>query len=91
MTSNEVIGSLNEHLLQVLKELRGKEERLKETEEDLERYHKKFSVIIHQQVFVYVRVRVCVCVCVCACVCVCVCVCVCMRVCICVCIVCVPG
>ena len=51
VTSNDIIGSLNEHLLRVLKELRSKEQTLAEMEKDLERYQRKFAVIIHQQVY----------------------------------------
>ena len=51
VTSNDIIGSLNEHLLRVLKELRSKEQTLTEMEKDLERYQRKFAVIIHQQVY----------------------------------------
>ena len=50
MTSSDIIGSLNEHLLRVLKELRSREQALAETQEALERYRRKFAVIIHQQV-----------------------------------------
>ena len=50
MTSSDIIGSLNEHLLRVLKELRSREQALSETQEALERYRRKFAVIIHQQV-----------------------------------------
>ena len=45
MTSSDIIGSLNEHLLRVLKELRSREQALAETQEALERYRRKFAVI----------------------------------------------
>ena len=49
----------NDQLLLVLRELREREKSLSDTQEQLEQYRRKFSVIIHQQV------HVCVCVCVC--------------------------
>ena len=60
VTSSDVITSLNDHLLHVLKELHVRESELVEAQEGLEKAQRKFSVIIHQQV--------CVCVCVCDCV-----------------------
>ena len=40
----------NEHLLLVLRELQEKEQTLKDCQEQLEQYRRKFAVIIHQQV-----------------------------------------
>ncbi len=50
MTSGDVINSLNEHLVRALKELKTKERSLSEAREALERFQRKFAVIIHQQV-----------------------------------------
>ena len=50
MTSHDVIGSLNEHLLRALKELKAKEGAWQEASSALERYQRKFAVVIHQQV-----------------------------------------
>ena len=40
----------NEHLLLVLRELQEREQTLKDCQEQLEQYRRKFAVIIHQQV-----------------------------------------
>lgn len=49
-TSSDVITSLNEHLLLVLKTLQQREKQLEVAQEALEKFQMKFSVIIHQQV-----------------------------------------
>ena len=50
LTSSDVINSLNEHLLHVLSTLRQREQEVGVAQEALEKYQRKFSVIIHQQV-----------------------------------------
>ena len=50
LTSSDVINSLNEHLLHVLSALRQREQEVGVAQEALEKYQRKFSVIIHQQV-----------------------------------------
>ncbi|KAK3738058.1 hypothetical protein QZH41_012933 [Actinostola sp. cb2023] len=52
-SSSEIIGSLNEHLIQTLQELSLKEEMIVKMEKDLENYKRKFSVITHQQGILY--------------------------------------
>ncbi len=52
-TSNDVINSLNEHLLHVLSTLKQREQEVGVAQEALEKYQLKFSVIIHQQVRTY--------------------------------------
>ena len=49
-TSSDVITRLNEHLLNVLSQLHKKEAELGVAQEVLEKFQRKFSVIIHQQV-----------------------------------------
>ena len=49
-TSSDVITRLNEHLLNVLSQLHGKEAELGRAQEALEKFQRKFAVIIHQQV-----------------------------------------
>ena len=49
-TSSDIIARLNEHLLNVVSQLHRKEAELGRAQEALEKYHGKFSVIIHQQV-----------------------------------------
>ena len=49
-TSSDVIARLNEHLLNVLSQLHKKEAELDLAQEALEKFQRKFSVIIHQQV-----------------------------------------
>ena len=50
MTSRDIISSLNEHLLCVLREVKVRGEEVEGMREALERYQRKFSVIVHQQV-----------------------------------------
>lgn len=50
LTSSDVIARLNEHLLNVLSQLHKKEAELGQAQEALEKFQRKFSVIIHQQV-----------------------------------------
>ncbi len=50
--SNDVINSLNEHLLHVLSTLKQREQEVGVAQEALEKYQRKFSVIIHQQVHI---------------------------------------
>ena len=50
VTSRDIIASLNEHLLQTLRTEREKEEELEAMQDALEKYRRKFSVLIHQQV-----------------------------------------
>ena len=52
-TSSDVITRLNEHLLNVLSQLHNKEAELGRAHEALEKFQRKFAVIIHQQVPVY--------------------------------------
>ena len=49
-TSSDVIARLNEHLLNVLNQLHSKEAELGRAQEALEKFQRKFAVIIHQQV-----------------------------------------
>ena len=51
-TSSDVITRLNEHLLHVLSQLHSKEAELGQAQEALEKFQRKFAVIIHQQVVV---------------------------------------
>ena len=53
-TSNDVIASLNEHLLQALSTLHQREKEVGVAQEALEKFQRKFSVIIHQQVHVVI-------------------------------------
>ena len=50
MTSRDVIASLNEHLLHALRAERGRSQECETMKAALEKYQRKFSVIIHQQV-----------------------------------------
>ena len=50
MTSRDVIASLNEHLLHALKAEKGRSQECEAMKTSLEKYQRKFSVIIHQQV-----------------------------------------
>ena len=50
LASSDIIASLNEHLLHTLKELHSHKQALAEAQEALEKCHRKFSVVIHQQV-----------------------------------------
>ena len=50
MTSRDIISSLNEHLLCALREVKVRGEEVEGMREALERYQRKFSVIVHQQV-----------------------------------------
>ncbi|XP_071137463.1 centrosomal protein of 290 kDa-like isoform X1 [Mytilus edulis] len=52
-TSAEVIASINEHLIVTLQELSIKEQSMKEMENSLENYKRKFAVMRHQQGLVY--------------------------------------
>eukprot|EP00794_Sanderia_malayensis_P012922 gene12922-14254_t len=52
-SSADVIASLNEFLIQILQELANREEMIKEYEESLEAYKRKFSVAMHQQSILY--------------------------------------
>ena len=53
LTSSDVINSLNEHLLHVLSTLKQREQEVGVAQEALEKYQRKFSVIIHQQVKIH--------------------------------------
>ena len=62
-TSSDVITRLNEHLLNVLSQLQEKEAELGQAQEALEKFQRKFSVIIHQQVsntmqYVHVHIHI---------------------------------
>ena len=50
MTSRDVIASLNEHLLHALRAEKGRSQECETMRAALEKYQRKFSVIIHQQV-----------------------------------------
>ena len=53
LSSSEVIASLNEQLLQALNELHSREEALEKATGALEKFQRKFAVIIHQQGVLY--------------------------------------
>ena len=50
MTSRDVISSLNEHLLNVLRVEKGRSQDCEKMRSELQRAQQKFSVVIHQQV-----------------------------------------
>ena len=50
MTSRDVISSLNEHLLSVLRMEKGRTQECEKMRSELQRVQQKFSVVIHQQV-----------------------------------------
>ena len=51
MTSRNIIASLQEQLLLVMKEVKLKEQELSQCQQALEKMSRRFSVIIHQQVW----------------------------------------
>ncbi|XP_033101363.1 centrosomal protein of 290 kDa-like isoform X2 [Anneissia japonica] len=53
VTSADVIGSLNEQLIQAMQELGNKEELLEKFEGSIEVYKRKFAVMRHQQGLIY--------------------------------------
>nr|KAF6373221.1 centrosomal protein 290 [Pipistrellus kuhlii] len=52
-SSANIINSLNEYLIHILQELEYKENKLKDLEDSLEEYNRKFAVIRHQQSLLY--------------------------------------
>ena len=50
MTSRDVISSLNEHLLNILRVEKGQSQDCEKMRSELQRAQQKFSVVIHQQV-----------------------------------------
>ncbi|XP_066224767.1 centrosomal protein of 290 kDa isoform X2 [Saccopteryx leptura] len=52
-SSANIINSLNEYLIHILQELENKENKLKDLEDSLEDYNRKFAVIRHQQSLLY--------------------------------------
>nr|KAF6451976.1 centrosomal protein 290 [Molossus molossus] len=52
-SSANIINSLNEYLIHILQELEYKENTLKDLEDSLEDYNRKFAVIRHQQSLLY--------------------------------------
>ncbi|XP_015996138.2 centrosomal protein of 290 kDa isoform X5 [Rousettus aegyptiacus] len=52
-SSTNIINSLNEYLIHILQELEYKESKLKNVEDSLEDYNRKFAVIRHQQSLLY--------------------------------------
>ncbi|XP_054094683.2 centrosomal protein of 290 kDa isoform X3 [Callithrix jacchus] len=52
-SSASIINSQNEYLIHLLQELENKEKKLKNLEESLEDYNRKFAVIRHQQSLLY--------------------------------------
>ncbi|XP_011360045.1 centrosomal protein of 290 kDa isoform X1 [Pteropus vampyrus] len=52
-SSTNIINSLNEYLIHILQELEYKENKLKNVEDSLEDYNRKFAVIRHQQSLLY--------------------------------------
>ncbi|XP_016054929.1 PREDICTED: centrosomal protein of 290 kDa [Miniopterus natalensis] len=52
-SSANIINSLNEYLIHILQELECKENKLKDLEDSLEDYNRKFAVIRHQQSLLY--------------------------------------
>ncbi|XP_013373578.1 PREDICTED: centrosomal protein of 290 kDa isoform X1 [Chinchilla lanigera] len=52
-SSANIINSQNEYLIHLLQELENKEKKLKNLEESLEDYNRKFAVIRHQQSLLY--------------------------------------
>lgn len=52
-SSANIINSLNEYLIHILQELEYKENKLKDLEDSLEDYNRKFAVIRHQQSLLY--------------------------------------
>ena len=50
MTSRDVISSLNEHLLNVLRVEKGRSQDCEKMRSEIQRVQQKFSVVIHQQV-----------------------------------------
>lgn len=56
-SSSDVIASLNEQLLHTLHQLHSREDALEEARGALERLHRKFAVIIHQQGVLYMEYK----------------------------------
>ncbi|XP_069345456.1 centrosomal protein of 290 kDa [Eulemur rufifrons] len=52
-SSANIINSQNEYLIRLLEELQNKEKKLKNLEDSLETYNRKFAVIRHQQSLLY--------------------------------------